>query len=87
MPRTLTVRLPFARGATISDSDPNWSSVATSDSGEVELWASNRTISYPAQRKQLGKSTIAMLIRLSRTGANPKAAPERQSTLFSRRDV
>jgi hypothetical protein len=83
MPRTLTVQLPFARGATISDSDPNWSSIATSRSKNIEL-RSFGGVYYSAERKQLGKSTIAILIRLSKTSAITAGAGERQALLFQK---
>jgi len=81
MPRTLTLQLPFARGATISDSDPNWASVAVGRSEHVEL-RSYSGVSYSGERKQLGKNTIVILLRLSKTIT--KRDGERQALLFGR---
>jgi hypothetical protein len=84
MPRTLTITLPFSKGMIVPESDVNWQSIIGNDRSTVVLQTFARE-EYVAQRKQLGKNSVATLIRLSKAaelGLSPNETPSKQPDLF-----
>jgi hypothetical protein len=78
MPRTLTIKLPFHKGMTLPEADVNWPSIVGNDRATVVLKTFDQE-EYAAQRKQLGKNSVATLIRLSKVSDFPLRSDETQS--------
>ena len=84
MPRTLTITLPFSKGMIVPESGVNWQSIIGNDHSTVVLQTFARE-EYVAQRKQLGKNSVATLIRLNKaaeSGLTSDETPNKQPDLF-----
>ncbi len=84
-PRTLSVTLPFSRGTTLTESDPNWPAIAFDGEPLIEIQPEHSQAKYLAERRRLRGSTIATLITLSkrRTQSSVEAS-SRQTSLFEK---
>ena len=85
MPRTLSLILPFNHGMVISESDINWPAVVDGSRRIVVLQTRDREVGYSAQRRRLGKNSVATLIRLSKSNESqflPDKQLNRQNELF-----